>query len=79
MNIRSIPKNLDTFSATLSSANMNIDILGFTETWLSPATADCYKISGYTHEYITRPEQKGGGVSMFVNENWRYKIRHDIN
>ena len=44
LNIRSIPKNLDTLVATLDSSNMEIDIIGLSETWLKPSNADSYGI-----------------------------------
>jgi hypothetical protein len=68
LNIRSIPRNLDTFITTLNSTHMNIDILAFTETWLKSSNADSYGIPGYTHEYSTRDHRPGEGVSMFINE-----------
>ena len=61
LNIRSIPKNLDTFTTSLHSANMNIDLLAFTETWLKPSNADCFGITGYRHEFITRDDRMGEG------------------
>jgi hypothetical protein len=78
LNIRSIPKNLDTFITTLHSINMEMDVIAFTETWLKASNADCYGMNGYTHEYITREGRPGGGISIFVNETWIYKVRHDL-
>ena len=34
LNIRSLPKNLDSFNSTLHSSGMTFNILAFTETWL---------------------------------------------
>ena len=48
MNIRSIPKNLDSLIATLHASSMEIDLIGVTETWLKPGNADSYGIQGYT-------------------------------
>jgi hypothetical protein len=78
MNIRSIPKNLDLLIATLQASSMEIDLIGVTETWLKPDNADSYGIQGYTHEYLTRDKQ-GGGISLFINYSWIYKIRDDLN
>jgi hypothetical protein len=50
LNIRSIPKNVDTFITTLHTSNMSMDILAFTETWLKTSNADCFGINGYTHQ-----------------------------
>jgi hypothetical protein len=40
---------------------------------------ECYGFQGYTHEYITRGDRAGGGISMYVNERWNYKVREDLN
>jgi hypothetical protein len=61
LNIRSIPTNQDTFTATLHASNMKPDLIGFSETWLTPSNADCYTMPGYNHEFLTR-ENKLGGV-----------------
>jgi hypothetical protein len=79
LNIRSTPKNLNTLIPTLHSSGLHFDILGFSETWLKPSNVDCYGIPGYSHESITRPDKSGGGVSLYINEKWSYKMRHDLN
>ena len=78
LNIRSIPKNLDNFIATMHTSNMNLDIIGFSETWLSEANADCYGIMGFNHEFSTRDGKTGGGVSIYIKESWIYKARPDL-
>jgi hypothetical protein len=78
LNIRSIPKNLNTLIPTLHSSGLNFDILGFSETWLKASNADAYGIPGYSHEFITRPEKPGGGISLYINEKWSYKNRPDL-
>jgi hypothetical protein len=79
LNIRSLPKNIDSLMATIRTTSIAFDILGFTETWLKPANADCHGIQGYTHEFSTRDDRPGGGVSIFVNEKWNYRERPDLN
>jgi hypothetical protein len=79
LNIRSIPKNLDNFIATMHASEMTLDLIGFSETWLKTSNADCYSIQDYTHEFLTREEKTGGGVSIFINQNWTYKPRIDLN
>ena len=79
LNIRSIPKNLNTLIPTLHSSGLNFDILVFSETWLKPSNADAYGITGYSHEFITHPEKPGGGISLYINEKYSYKNRPDLN
>jgi hypothetical protein len=79
LNIRSIPKNLDTFLSTLHASNMKMDLISFTETWLKTENAECYGIPGYNHEYLTREDKAGGGVSMFFKDSWVYKVWSDLN
>ena len=68
LNIRSIPKNLDNFIATMHASKMDLDIIVFSETWLKPSNANCYGIIGFDHEFSTREHKTGGGVSIFINE-----------
>jgi hypothetical protein len=79
LNIRSIPKNLDNFIATMHTSKMDLDIIVFSETWLKPSNANCYGIIGFDHEFSTREHKTGGGVSIFINEKWNYKTRPDLN
>ena len=41
-------------------------MIGLTETWLNPSNIDAYGIDGYNHVGITRNNQHGGGVSLFI-------------
>ena len=46
--------------------------------WLHAANVDSYGIPGFNHEYLTRENKSGGGVSLFINENILYKARPDL-
>ena len=78
MNIRSIPKNLDSLKILLESLNCNFSVIGFSETWLTPSNYDCYGISNYQHFHITRKNRHGGGLSIFVHNNLNVKQRDDL-
>ena len=41
-------------------------VIGLTETWLKPSNIDAYGIDGYNHVGITRSNQQGAGVSLFL-------------
>jgi hypothetical protein len=79
LNIRSSPKNLITLIPTLHASNINFNIIALSETWLNPGNADCYGIQDFSHEYLTRGDKVGGGVSLYINDRWNYKIRTDLN
>jgi hypothetical protein len=79
LNIRSLPRNLNSFLTTLQSSAMEFNVLAFTETWLKPSNVDAYGIKGYTHEHIIRETKIGGGTSLFVKDTWDYKLRSDLN
>ena len=40
LNIRSLPKNIDSFNSTLFASGMTFNILAFTETWLTPTNVE---------------------------------------
>jgi hypothetical protein len=79
LNIRSLPKIVDILIPTIHASGLNFNIIALSETWLKDTNADCYGIPGYAHEYLTRGDKTGGGVSLFINENWTYTIRNDLN
>ena len=69
LNIRSIPKNLDSLIRYLDGLDLNFTVIGLTETWLSSDTVDCYSIDTYQHFSRYRVNRRGGGVSLFINQN----------
>jgi exonuclease III len=78
LNIRSIPKNLNTLVPLLDTSIIEYNFLAFTETWLQDSNADAYGIKGFNHEFLTRSNRKGEGVSIFVKENLSYKPRPNL-
>jgi exonuclease III len=79
LNIRSIPKIFDTLLPTIHASGIHFNLISLSETWLRPSNVDCYGIQGYAHEYLTRGDKAGGGVSIFINDQWTYKVRNDLN
>ena len=75
-NVQSVLNKLDVLQAEL----FEIDILSFTETWLSPdiATEDLMLRSYNTPERKDRPGDPHGGVMIYVKEGIHYKRRHDL-
>ena len=59
VNIRSIPANLNNFLSYMSNIDHSFSVIGFSETWLTPANIDAYSIVGYNHVGLTREDRKG--------------------
>ncbi len=56
----------------------SIDILGLSETWMTP---DCFydlEISGYKLERRDRLSGIGGGVGAYIKDSVRYICRYDL-
>ena len=78
LNIRSVHKNFGNFIPFLHTSEIKFDYIALTETWLCTDNADSYGIPGFHHEYLTRSNKVGGGVSIFVRDNLIYKTRPDL-
>lgn len=79
LNIRSIPKNLSRFEQFTKNLDLNFTVMGFSETWLNESNVTCYSIPGYVHYYLHRSTRRGGGVSLFINDNIHVKVRSELN
>ena len=54
-------------------------VILISESWLNDTNSDMFSITGYKHEYLYRENRKGGGVSLFIQNNLAYKTREDLN
>jgi len=80
INCRSLKKNFESVKLLLSNISFPLTamIFSLTETWLKNATQDLYSINGYTFVSHSRPIKTGGGVDIYINSLFDYKIRFDI-
>ena len=87
-NARSLmkPGRLDEYHLYLHSLKNPFDILIFTETWLTKDKIDQCNFDDYHPIHLIRPidnhvdfKERGGGISIFVKNNLRYKHRTDLN
>ena len=58
--------------------NFQFDILAITETWLYSNEHDLFEIDNYTSNFVSRDVKKGGGVGLYVNNKYKYKIKENI-
>ena len=79
MNIRSLPKHIDSLECYLNNLEHTFTVIGLSETWISEENASFYKLSGYKNELVYRTSRSGGGVSLHIKENLSYVERTDLN
>ncbi len=80
-NSRSLNKNLDSITDYLKTLDHKFPLLAFSETWLNdnnslPSLND---IPGYTVAHCHRRFKRGGGVALYISNEFNFKIRHDLN
>lgn len=73
INVRSLVLHFDEFKTTIS--DKNFDVIGVTETWLSPNIKDdIVKLDGYLLERCDRVYGRGGGTAIYVRNDLRYEV-----
>ena len=78
VNIRSSPRNLDQLTFYLNSLHHTFSVIAISENWLTPFNKDIYGIQGYTHHCVIRENRPGGGVSLFIRNNLKFKIIREL-
>ena len=71
-NIRSFNKNSEEFLAYLQNTNHIFDIIILTETWGKDDTHTLFTIPGYNSLHNYRKNKRGGGVSLFIKDTYKY-------
>ena len=56
VNIRSILANLNNFLSYMSNIDHSFSVIGFSETWLTPANIDAYSVVRYNYVSLTRKD-----------------------
>lgn len=71
LNCRSIKNKFQNIEILLSEMNLKFDIIALTETWLTENDdISYYNIDGYNTEYINRKNKHGGGIIIFINNQF---------
>ena len=78
LNIRSVPKNLSQLKCYCEGLQFSFTVVGLSETWLNESSRDLYAIDGYQHFNCIRDKKRGGGVSLFVKNNFNVISRTDL-
>ena len=78
LNIRSIPANLSKLIQYMSNLNVNFEIIGLSETWLTETKKDIYNLDGYNQVPLVRSDRIHGGVSLFISTAITYRVLNEI-
>ena len=78
LNCRSLNRNFDKIVDYLSVLKNNFSVLGFTETWLTNNISPLVHLDNYTIVESHRSSRRGGGVCLFVRQDYTYVERPDL-
>ena len=62
----------------MSNLNVNFDIIGLSETWLTETNKDISNLDGYNHVPLVRPDRIHCGVSLFISTAITYRVLNEI-
>ena len=77
LNTRSLPGNFDKVTNLLSTLKLNFSMIGISETWLKDSFHSC-DIPGYNYIHEPRRSLTGGGVGLYLNQDFQFKCRPEI-
>lgn len=78
MNIRILSNNYNKFIHYLCLLKHDFSIIALSETWLTEASKDIFKIRKYNAVHYIRENRTGGSVSLFIHESYEFKVREDF-
>ena len=74
VNIRSLHRNFDSLTILLKNLELRFSFIGITETWLRDSS-HFTDISGYNFVHNPRKDRTGGGVGLYLADNFDFKCR----
>ena len=77
LNIRSVPLHFTEFMSYLDTLDIDFKIIAFSETAINSSHIN-YNIPNYNVEINFRNKKKGGGVSLYIQNQLQYKLRNDL-
>ena len=78
-NIRSMNKKLENFKDILTGLKYNLSIIYYLLLWDYELCNQDYELPNHKNVYQIRNHSRGVGASIYINKNFRFKIRHDLN
>ena len=79
LNARSLVKNQDALAHLLAIINHKFSVLAKTETWVRESNVNDLSFEGYNFVSNDRTNRIGGGVGLFIDQNFSYKILPEFN
>jgi len=78
VNCRSIRKYFNLLTSLLEVIKGKLFFIAVTEIWLAAMNEHIYEIEGYNFVSIIRSDKRGGGVGLYVNNDFVFKLRNDL-
>ena len=78
INCRSLNKNFKSLCNLLARCSGTLTAVGVTETWLSPNFEDNFCIDRYKFVSKSRTNKLGGGVGLFIDNQFDFHVRNDL-
>jgi len=75
LNIRSLSSSYNKFIHYLCLLKHDFSIIALSETWLTEASKDMFKLPKYNAVHYIRGNRSGGGVSLFIHEDYAFEVR----
>ena len=79
LNARSLVKNQDALAHLLANINHKFSVLAITETWVKESNVNDLSFEGYNFVSNHRANRIGGGVGLFIDQNFPNKILPEFN
>ena len=79
LNARSLVKNQDALAHLLANVNHKFSVLAKNETWVKESNVNDLSFEGYNFVSNHRANKIGGGVGLFIDQNFSYKILPEFN
>ena len=79
INCRSIKKNFRQVVTLVELLSKPVSVIAVTETWLNSQNEETFSIPGYKFTSLSRAGRTGGGVGIFINTDFSFILRPDLN
>ena len=79
LNACSLVKNQDALSHLIANINHKFSVLAITERWVQVSNVNDLSFEGYNFVSNNRANRTGGGVGLFIDQNFSYKILPEFN